>query len=283
MCLVVIGRHVEQLRFLDVLLGDRPPLELEEGLYLRMLGGDPDEAAYQAEGYLERNSISAYYDDVAVKALFMAQADARHGALDRDRRHAIRMTLEGLIQNLAHRGDDTRPAGPKEEPHHAGVASIPQEWSRDAVLCVAGPGPLDEMAAMLLADLLTKHEVGARVVPHAEVLPINIERFDATGVRFVAVCYLEPANFTNARYLVRRLKRHFPDSRLLLNFLGVGPDDSRYHDAVDATGSDLIATSLREALERVLYYAKHASLDSVLSHDGPPAADAAPAGAVHHR
>ena len=52
MCLVVIGRHVDQLRFLDVLLGDRPPLALEEGLYLRMLGGDPDEAAHQAEAFL---------------------------------------------------------------------------------------------------------------------------------------------------------------------------------------------------------------------------------------
>ncbi len=256
MCLVVIGRHVDRLRFLDVLLGDRPSLALEEGLYLRMLSGDPDEATQQAEAYLEKNSLSAYYDEVAIKALVLAQADARHGALDRDRRHAIRLAVEGLIQNLSDRGDDTRPAAPQAA---ATPPTEEEDWSEGAVLCVAGPGPLDDVAALLLVDLLGKHAIGARVVPHADVLPVNINRLDKTGVNLIAVCYLEPANFTNARYLVRRLDRHFPRARLLLNFWGFGADDSRYHEAIAATGCEMIATNLREALERILYFARHAA------------------------
>jgi predicted PurR-regulated permease PerM len=264
MCLVVIGRHVDQLRFLDVLLGDRPPLALEEGLYLRMLGGDPDEAAQQAEHFLEHNSLSAYYDDVVVKALVMAQADASHGALDRDRRHTIRVAVEGLMQNLSERSDDTKPAGPKGSTE--GQAA--EEWSDNAVLCVAGPGPLDEVASLLLADLLSRHDIGTRIISHADALPVNIERLDKTGVRLVAVCYLEPANFTNARYLVRRLGRHFPQGKLLLNFWGFGADDTRYLDAIEATGCELIATTLREAVERILFFAKHKGLDTALDHDG---------------
>ena len=264
MCLVVIGRHVDQLRFLDVLLGDRPPLALEEGLYLRMLGGDPDEAAHQAEQFLEQNSLSAYYDEVVIKSLVMAQADARHGTLDRDRRHTIRMAVEGLMQNLSERGDDTKPAGPQD--HTDGQTS--EEWSDNAVLCVAGPGPLDEVASLLLADLLSRHAIAARIISHADALPVNIERLDKTGVRLVAVCYLEPANFTNARYLVRRLNRHFPQAKLLLNFWGFGTDDTRYLDAIEATGCELIATTLREAVERVLFFAKHKGLDAALDREG---------------
>ena len=41
LCLVVLGRHVERLEFLDVLLGDRPALTPAENLYQRMLAGDP--------------------------------------------------------------------------------------------------------------------------------------------------------------------------------------------------------------------------------------------------
>jgi predicted PurR-regulated permease PerM len=264
MCLVVIGRHVDQLRFLDVLLGDRPPLALEEGLYLRMLGGDPDEAAHQAEQFLVQNSLSAYYDEVMIKALVMAQADAKHGTLDRDRRHIIRMAVEGLIQNLSERGDDTKPTGPHG--HDDGQQN--DEWNDDAVLCVAGPGPLDEVAALLLADLLSRHAIGTRIISHADALPVNIERLDKTGVRLIAVCYLEPANFTNARYLVRRLNRHFPQSKLLLNFWGFGTDDTRYLDAIEATGCELIATTLREAVERVLFFAKHKGLDAALDREG---------------
>ena len=255
MCLVVLGRHVDQLKFLDVILGDRPPLALEEGLYLRMLEGDPDEAAHQAEAFLERNSLSAYFDEVVIKALVMAQGDARHGTLDRDRRHAVHTAIDGLLQNLSERGDDTEPSGSLalENPPPVGGES----WSDDAVLCVAGPGPLDDVAALLLVDLLAKHSIGAHVIPHAEALPSNIERLGTEGIKLIAVCYLEPANFTNARYLVRRLNRHFPNTRTLLNFWGFGTDDSRYLDAIEATGCELIATSIREALERILFFAKH--------------------------
>src|SRR5476651_914863 len=56
MCLVVIGRHVDQLRFLDVMLGDRPPMAPEESFYSRMLAGNPDEAAEQAEAFLHEHT-----------------------------------------------------------------------------------------------------------------------------------------------------------------------------------------------------------------------------------
>ncbi len=268
MCLVVLGRHVDQLRFLDVLLGDRPPLAAEESLYLRILGGEPDEAAHQAEAYLERHSLSTYYDEVVVKALVLAQADAHHGSLDRERRHTVQTAVAGLIQNLADHGDDTSAHAPPHKHAVVSHAEKGQPWGEDALLCIAGPSPLDDLAALLLADLLHRHEIDARVIPHADVLPTNVERLDGEGVRFIAVCYLEPVNFTNARYLVRRLKRRFPQARLLLGFWGIEADDTRYHDAVEATGCEMIAASLREAVERILYFARHAQPDADAGRDG---------------
>ena len=67
---------------------------------------------------------------------------------------------------------------------------------------------------------------------------------------------------------MRRLGRHFPQSKLLLNFWGFGADDTRYLDAIEATGCELIATTLREAVERILFFAKHKGLDTALDHDG---------------
>lgn len=255
MCLVVIGRHVDQLRFLDVLFGDRPPLALEESFYLRMLEGDPDEAAHQAESFLERNSLAGYYDEVVVKALVLAQGDTRHGVLDRERRRSIRMGVEGLIQNLSERADDTKASAPPGEGNAGASAEV---WGTNAALCVAGPGPLDDVAALLLVDLLNKHGISASVVPHGEALPANIGRLPETGVRLVSVCYLEPANFTNARYLMRRLKRRFPQARFLVSFWGLGADNVRYHDAVEATGCEVVASSMRETLERILFFANRA-------------------------
>jgi hypothetical protein len=75
MCLVVMGRHVEHLQFLEVILGDQPALALEESFYQRMLAGDPDEAARQAEEFLTDKSLAAFYDEVAIGGLTLAQLD----------------------------------------------------------------------------------------------------------------------------------------------------------------------------------------------------------------
>ena len=80
-CLVVLGRHIEALEFIEVLLGDEPALEPEERFYQRLLAGDATEAADQAEKQLKEQSLSAYYDSVPMKALALAQVDAAHGKL----------------------------------------------------------------------------------------------------------------------------------------------------------------------------------------------------------
>ena len=72
LCLVVLGRHVARLEFLDVLLGDRPALTSVESFYQRMLAGDPDEVHDHAEILLKQMSLSSYYDDVALKGLRLA-------------------------------------------------------------------------------------------------------------------------------------------------------------------------------------------------------------------
>ena len=66
LCLVVLGRHVERLAFLDIILGDEPALTVEENFYQRMLADDPDEAAHQAEAFLREKPLAAYYDEVAI-------------------------------------------------------------------------------------------------------------------------------------------------------------------------------------------------------------------------
>ena len=49
LCLVVLGRHVDRLEFLDVLFGDRPALTPVESFYQRMLAGDVPETLDNAE------------------------------------------------------------------------------------------------------------------------------------------------------------------------------------------------------------------------------------------
>jgi hypothetical protein len=72
-CLVVLGRHVEQLKFLQVMFGDEPPLTPAELIYQRMLARDPIEAADQARVVLKEKPLTAYYDEVLLEGCWRKQ------------------------------------------------------------------------------------------------------------------------------------------------------------------------------------------------------------------
>ena len=92
MCLVVLGKHVDRLKFLDIMLGDKLGRcrTAEELTYQRMLAGDPIEATEQAHQILKEKPLIAYYQDVLIEALKLAQADADRGLLDEERKQRIR-------------------------------------------------------------------------------------------------------------------------------------------------------------------------------------------------
>jgi predicted PurR-regulated permease PerM len=249
MCFVVFSRHVEGLKFLDVMLGNQPALRFEESLYLRMLAEDPDEAADEAENFLRANALSAYYDEVAARALMLAQNDVNRGVLDPLRQTRIRDAIKGLIVNLADRKDEDAAAG----------ADLPESW-RDAalepVLCVAGRGPLDEAAAMLLVDMLGKYGIGARVVSSDETSATNVRDLQCMGVQLTCVSYLEPGTFKNARYQVRRLRKRMPGVPVIALFWGLAGDNSRYLDGIEATECDIVTTGLKETVQHILTFAR---------------------------
>jgi hypothetical protein len=63
----------------EVLLGDQPALAPEETFYQRILADDPDEASHLAEEFLKENSLSAYYDQIAIRGLALAQGGRQPG------------------------------------------------------------------------------------------------------------------------------------------------------------------------------------------------------------
>ena len=265
MCLVVLGRNVEHLQFLEVLLGDQPALAPEESFYQRMLADDPDEAAHQAEAFLKDKPLSVYYDEVAIRGLALAQLDVNRGALDHVHRIKIKEAVEWVIDDLSDHEDASASA---LDQGAAEVAALPPalssdelapSWRERPVLCVAGRGSLDEAAAAMLAQLLEKRGIGARVVPSGEVSVANVVRLDVTGVQMACLSYLEPGSFANPRYLVRRLRRRVPQAKIVAGFWTFGGQEAEERDALGATRADLVVTSLRQAVEQVVNAAKEAA------------------------
>ncbi len=124
-CLVVLGRHVERLAFLDVMLGDRPPLSPSELFYQRMLAEDPAEAVDKAEEFLKERPLSTYYDEVALPGLKLAQKDLARGTLDRAQSDRIKAAVVELVDDLVDQDDRKQVS----EPTHDAEAAAALETS----------------------------------------------------------------------------------------------------------------------------------------------------------
>jgi predicted PurR-regulated permease PerM len=253
-CLVVLGRHIEALEFIEVLLGDEPALEPEERFYQRLLAGDATEAADQAETQLKKQSLSAYYDSVAMKALALAQADAAHGKLPPDKQLAMRDTMAEIVDDLADHEDEL--PEPKEgQPASPSMPVLSQEdlrpnWRVDhPVLCIASRSPLDEAAATMLAQLLGNHGLSARVQPFADVASAKALKVDAPDVPLVCLSYFGAVgNPAHVRFLIRRLKRLMPNAKFLAGYWLLGDDPEKGEDWKAAVGAHFVAASLTDAV-----------------------------------
>ena len=240
LCLVVLGRHVERLEFLDIILGDRPPLTPTESFYQRILAGDPDEARAQAELLLKEGPLSLYYDNVAMKGLRLAEADMARGVLTAGRVERINESIRSLIEDL----DEYDEPVPTDTP--AGRNAMP-------VMCLAGRGPFDEAASLMLAQLLRKQGLAARVVPYQAVSRPAIGSLEANGTPMVCLCYVElNGTPSHLRYLIRRLRQRMPDTSILVGFWPSEEAILSDPQLRAVIGADYYSGSLQEAVETCL-------------------------------
>ncbi|MDP3690804.1 AI-2E family transporter [Bradyrhizobium sp.] len=267
-CLVVLGRHVERLEFLDIMFGDRPALSPPEIFYQRMLAGDPTEAAEKAEEFLKERSLASYYDEVGLKGLQLAQADAERGALDQERLAKIRDAVTEFAGDLSDQDDRPPSKGNLTTDSEAssaveGVAenaaneklpilnkeALPPGWQGEhPVICMAGRSILDEAAAIMLAQLSTAHGLAARVEPAEALSTTNVFRLDTTGVAIACLVYLDASGPAHMRYAVRRLRRKLPTATIILCCWFQQTDPAALELLREGAKADLVAASLGEAI-----------------------------------
>jgi predicted PurR-regulated permease PerM len=270
-CLVVLGRHVERLWYLDVLLGDQPALSPPEIFYQRMLAGDPAEAIDQGWQFLKERALVTYYDEVALAGLLLAQEDMSRGTLDRERQNEVGGAIRNVVDRLgtapvarrtrrtSGRSPDTETAaalaaiGPDRQV--AGIVltreDLAPHWrSETPVLCVSSRGPFDEAATLMLSQILGRHGLASQVLSMAAIRagerPENPE-----GLALICFSYLEPVSLSQIRFTVRQARAAVPGVRILVGFWRER-DPATLERLRRATSADFLVTSLNEALSAVL-------------------------------
>ena len=254
--------------FLDILLGDRAALTPVESFYQRILAGDVDETQDYAEEFLKEKSLSAYYDEVAIKGMQMAARDAERGVLREKQLQTVKNTIKALVSELSDFDDkDPASSAPEstlspstEKQVKTDLGASHEKASHDLqpkadesetpILCLAGRGPLDEAGSAMLAQLLEKHGFRTIAAPYAAASRETIGRLETAGVRIVCISYLEISGSPpHLRYTIRRLRQKLPGSSIVVG-LWSATDPALTDQGVRAQiGADYYAKSLQEAVD----------------------------------
>jgi predicted PurR-regulated permease PerM len=219
-CLVVFTRYVPQLRFINVLLADQPPLTPPERVYQRLLAFDYEEPMKLARTHLKTAPLEQFYDEVLIPALVLAERDRHAGLLNEDQERFLQEAAADLV-------DDVREIANKlgvatgEEPATAPAPSGGRpaaEGPKARVLCMPLRDDADETTAKMLAHLIEAEGLDVTAEPADLLTSEMVDRVAMTASDVVVISILPPIAPRDSRLLWKRLRARYPDLPIIVGF-----------------------------------------------------------------
>ena len=261
-CLVVLGRHVPQFEFLQVMLGNEPVLDPKERLYQRLLASDPDEATDNAEEMLEEDYLVDFYGKVAIPALLLGEHDRARGVLSEEQMQQVAASASTLLRNLEEIAEEESEeedvtatedvAEPSEtEPDEAEVELPDGEGRR--ILCIGGRTELDDVTAAMFAQVLEVQGADTEVATHVQIQPRNLRELAVRGFDTAVIAFLNPNSIGHGRYLVRRLKRASPRLRVgIILWDNDALDGFKPEEIANRMNADFVSSTMIESVQHAL-------------------------------
>ena len=263
-CLVVMGRYVPRLEFLNVLLGDGPSLPPEARVYQRLLAADYDDVFHFTQEYLKHKALIDLYQDVLMPSLAMAEHDRQAGRLEEGQDQFIYRSLRDVIEELGDLHRSTLKAEAAEAAEAAvvvglaaGGAAIPEPVAAPGpnggtglVLCIPARDVADEISALMLSQLLEFEGISARLVAVSTLAGEMLQEMDTLTPRSVCVCAMPPAATSHARYVCKRILARFADMKVVVGIWN-SPDLDRARERIRTSGTERVVGTFANAIDQL--------------------------------
>jgi len=229
-CIAAAGRHIPQLGFLNVILGVEPVLPDDVRLYQRLIAYEYDEAFELVEKHAREHGLADAFDTLLLPAVVLAKRERLRGRLDHEREGFVFDGLQRIVEDI------------DEAKERAGAPS-----TAPAPLIVPAHDHADYIAGLMLARLFA---------PRAQVLPNDIpasellDRAAKTGEGPVIVAAVPPSAASNAAYLAKRLRAHFPDRKIAIALLSTRGNFERITERLKGAGASEVLSSFTDAVSQ---------------------------------
>jgi hypothetical protein len=240
-CLVVLGKYVPHLEFLDVLLGNEQALDADVSYYQRLLARDQDEATQLVLAQAKTSSLEQVYDGILVPALSYLKRDrARDDLTEADEQFVLRATRE-IVEDLGER--QTAAVKLAAVPSEGSAARAPHKVH---VLGCPGHDETDRLALEMFRQLL---DPGRWDVEVLSIEMLSAEMVALAGQKqpaVVCIAAMPPGGLAHTRYLCKRLRAQLPDAKIVVGRWGLTSDLEQNQEQLREAGADQVEMNLRE-------------------------------------
>ena len=253
-CLLVIGKHVPQLSFLDTLLGNEPVFEPKKRVYQRLVAGDQEEATELLYEYLELSPVIEVYDTVLIPALVEAETRWHCGELGEERHKFILQSLKEMIQE---QGEHQREIHEKEtiqDTHEAdadsslsGRTGLPTR----CILCLPAHDTADEIVGMMLAQTVEIRDCLIESVPATTSAKDLVELVAQRKPDVVCISATPPSVVMRARNLCTRLRRRYPEVPLVVGLWDAPGELNKAKEQIGDSETIHVVTTLADAEQQI--------------------------------
>lgn len=249
LCLMLAGRYVPRLDFLEVVLGDEPVLSPEEHFYQRLLAMDADDARAIAESYLNEHPLESLYESVILPALFLAEQDRHENFIDERVSDTLFQNTRELIDDLGDRYE-RQAAQVRVNERGENEAVLPMPLLGTGILCIPARDEADELAGIMLAQLL---RLGGF---NASSLPVNsfhdtAAEISSTSHGIGCISALPPFAAGRARSMCRRLQSAFPEMKLVVGLWNYAGGAAAAEQRMGGKCGHATATTLTESIAQI--------------------------------
>ena len=236
-CIAVVGKYLPDFVFLDVLLGDKPPIAVSDRFFQRLLALDAEELSNLCDGYRAKNSLAKTYDEVVIPALRLVDAEVRAGNVSEATRRDLMGVLRDVLEDL---GEVAAPGGESA-----------------AVLCLPASNESDELCAFMLTQLLSMEGVKAEFVTSKALAGEMVEKGAEMRPKLICISSLPPASVRSAHHLCGRLSERLgADTRIFVGLWNDAlPDHTRHAERCKRAHAAAVFTTLEGAVREFLLQA----------------------------
>ncbi|MBI5091872.1 MAG: AI-2E family transporter [Candidatus Hydrogenedentes bacterium] len=246
-CLVVLGKHVPELEFFAVLLGDAPALDADVSYYQRLLARDQDEAAQLVLKQVKVSPPEQVYDELLVPALVYTKRDRGRDFLTESDEEFVFQATHEVMEDLGERRSAATLAATKKTPVSAGQAPP----SRVHILACPARDHADRLAIEMLRQLLNPADWDMEITALETLTAELVAHVTEEKSALICIGALPPGGLAHTRYLCKRLRARHPDLKIIVGRWGLTDNVDTNREQLLEVGADLMATTLLETRKQL--------------------------------